>query len=132
LFAEGDHEKHWRRGAILIFVVGAILMGWSWLTPGFDATWLNRSVILMVETFGLTALYGLWLDKVNARCPTWTNAARACVPWLLGAGTLALFFCLATEVSYQLKFGAVLVNPFSLVAVGVTLVAAIVICVTIL
>jgi hypothetical protein len=48
---------------------------------------------------------------------------------MLGAGTLALFFCLATEVSYQLKFGAVLVNPFSLVAVGVTLVASVVICV---
>jgi hypothetical protein len=129
LFAEGDDEKHWRRAAIGIFVTGTILIGWSWLTPDVDATWLNRSVILMIETFGLTALYGLWLDKANARWPSWTNAARACVPWLLGAGTLALFFCLATEVSYQLRFGAVLVNPFSLTAVGVTLVAAIVICV---
>ena len=129
LLAEGASEKHWRRAAIATFTAGAILLGWSWLTPGFDATWLNRSVILMVETFGLTALYGLWLDKANARWPNWTNAARACVPWLLGAGALALFFCLATEVSYQIKFGAVLVNPLSLVAVGVTLVAAIVICV---
>lgn len=129
LLAEGDHEKNWRRAAIVTFTVGAILIGWSWLTPGIDATWLNRSVILMVETFGLTALYGLWLAKANARWPSWTSAARACVPWLLGAGSLALFFCLATEVSYQLKFGAVLVNPFSLVAVGVTLVAAVVICV---
>jgi hypothetical protein len=129
LLAEGRGEKHWRRGAIAVFVIGAILMGWSWVTPGINASWLNRSVILMVETFGLTALYGLWLDKANARWPNWTDAARACVPWMLGAGTLALFFCLATEVSYQLKFGAVLVNPFSLVAVGVTLVASVVICV---
>jgi len=86
-------------------------------------------VILMIETFGLTALYGLWLDKANARWPDWTNAARACVPWLLGAGALALFFCLATEVAYQINFGAVLVHPLSLVAIGVTLVAAVVICV---
>jgi len=129
LLAEGKSEKNWRRAAIVTFTVGTILIGWSWLTPGFNATWLNRSVILMVETFGLTALYGLWLDKATARWPNWTNAARACVPWLLGAGALALFFCLATEVSYQLKFGAVLINPFSLVAVGVTLIAAIVICV---
>lgn len=129
LLAEGRSERGWRRGALAVFVVGAILMGWSWLTPGVDATWLNRSVILMIETFGLTALYGLGLDKVNARWPQWTSAARACVPFLLGAGALALFFCLATEVSYQIHFGTVLVHPLSLVAVGVTLVAAIVICV---
>lgn len=129
LLAEGGNERGWRRAALAAFVVGAILMGWSWLTPGVDATWLNRSVILMVETFGLTALYGLWLDKANARWPQWTKAARACVSWLLGAGALALFFCLATEVSYQINFAAVLVHPLALVAVGATLAAAIVICV---
>jgi hypothetical protein len=129
LLAEGRSERGWRRAALGVFVVGTILIGWSWLTPGLMATWLNRSVILMVVTFGLTALYGLWLDKANARWPDWTNAARACVPWLLGAGALALFFCLATEVSYQLNFGAVLVHPLSLVAVGLTLAAAVVICV---
>ncbi|HET7286952.1 MAG TPA: hypothetical protein VFI71_05755, partial [Pyrinomonadaceae bacterium] len=129
LLAEGPNERGWRRLSIGAFVVGAILIGWSWLTPAVDATWLNRSVILMVETFGLTALYGLWLDKANARWPQWTNSARACVPWLLGAGALALFFCLATEVSYQINFGAVLVHPLSLVAVGLTLAAAVVICV---
>ena len=129
LLAEGRSERGWLRGALAVFVVGAILMGWSWLTPGVDATWLNRSVILMIETFGLTALYGLWLDKANARWPQLTNAARACVPFLLGAGALALFFCLATEVAYQINFGAVLVHPLSLVAIGVTLAAAVVICV---
>jgi hypothetical protein len=127
LLAEGDWQKNWHRAAIAAFTVGMILIGWSWLTPGVDATWLNRSVILMVETFGLTALYGLLLDKANARWPDWTNAARACVPWLLSGGALALLFCLGTEISYQLEFGAVLVNPFSLAAVGLTLLAAVVI-----
>ncbi|HYK20920.1 MAG TPA: hypothetical protein VEV42_09305, partial [Pyrinomonadaceae bacterium] len=42
-------------------------------------------------------------------------------------GIAALFFCLSTEVSYQLNFGAVRIHPFSLVAIGVTLVAATVI-----
>jgi hypothetical protein len=129
MFAEGVSEKNWRRATIAVFVAGTILIGWSWLTPGVDASWMNRSVILMVETFGLTALYGLWLEKANERWPDWTTAARACVPWLLGAGALALFFCLATEVSYQLKFGAVLVHPLALVAVGVTLIASVVLCV---
>ncbi len=127
LLAEGVNEQRWRRAAIGAFVVGAVLIGWSWLTPGFDATWLNRSVILMLETFGLTALYGFALNKVNARWPQWTNAARACVPWLLGAGVVALFFCLATEVSYQMEFGAVRIHPLSLVAIGLTLVASVVI-----
>src|SRR6185369_18040626 len=97
--------------------------------PGINSTWLNRSVILMVVVFGLTALYALVLDKLTARFSEWTGAARACVPWLLGAGVLALFFCLGTEVRYQLDFGAVLIHPLSLIAIGATLVAAVVICV---
>jgi hypothetical protein len=127
LLAEGAWVQRWRRVALAVLIVGIVLFGWSWLTPGVNGTWLNRSVILMLEAFGLTALYGLMLDKVNARFPNWTNAARSCIPWLLGAGVLALFFCLGTEVSYQVNYGAVRIHPFSLVAIGVTLVAAIVI-----
>jgi hypothetical protein len=102
-------------------------MGWSWLTPRIDGTWLNRSVILMMEVFGLTALYGLLLDKANAHFPEWTTAARACVLPVLGAGVLALFFCLGTEVRFQLEFGVVLVHPVAMVAIAVKLVAAIVV-----
>jgi hypothetical protein len=127
LLAEGVREQNWRRAAIGAGVVGAVLIGWSWLTPGANATWLNRSVILMLETFGLTALYGFALNKANARWPQWTNAARSCVPWLLGAGVVALFFCLGTEISYQIEFGAVRIHPLALVAIGLTLVAAVVI-----
>jgi hypothetical protein len=129
LLAEGVWEQRWRRAALAIFVVGAVLLVWSWLTPGVNATWLNRSVILMLETFGLTALYGWALSKAKARWPQWTNSAHACVPWLVGAGAIALFFCLGTEIFYQLNFGAVLINPLSLFAIGATLLAAVVICV---
>jgi hypothetical protein len=127
LLAEGGAAKGWRRAAIVVATVAAVFMGWSWLTPGIDGTWLNRSVILMVAVFGLTALYGLLLDKANARFPEWTTAARACVPWILFGGVIALSFCLGTEVRYQLDFGAVLVHPVALVAIALTLVAAIVI-----
>ncbi len=129
LLAKGSSTSHWRRAAIVVFVIGAIFTGWSWLTPGINATWLNRSVILMVAVFGLTAVYGLLLDKATARFPDWTKSARACVPWLIGTGVVALFLCLATEVSYQLDFGAVLINPLSLTAIGVTLIVAAVACV---
>ena len=124
--AEGVWEQRWRRGALAVSIVGLVLFGWSWLTPGLNATWLNRSVILMLETFGLVAVYGLLLHKVNVRFPDWTSSARACVPWLLGAGVVALFFCLGTEVSYQINFGVVRIHPASLIAIGVTLVAAVV------
>lgn len=127
LLAEGVEAKDSRRIAILIAVIGAIFIGWSWLTPGVNGTWLNRSVILMVVVFGLTALYSLVLDKLSERYSEWTKAARACVPWILGAGILALIFCLATEVRYQLDFGVVLVHPLALITIALTLVAAIVI-----
>jgi hypothetical protein len=127
--AEGEEAKDLRRVAIVVAVMGTILVGWSWLTPGINTTWLNRSVILMVVVFGLTAFYSLVLDKLSARFSEWTGAARACVPWVLGAGVLALFFCLGTEVRYQRDFGAVLIHPLALITIGLTLLAAVVICV---
>ena len=129
LLAEANVAERWRRFALATLVIGLVLLGWSWLTPGVDSTWLNRSVILMVEAFGLTALYALLLNKFAAEQPDWTTATRASVPWLLGAGTVALFFCLGTEVFYQLSFGTVNIPVFSLVAIGVTLAAAVIICV---
>src|SRR6185503_17675659 len=86
LLAEGPQSQRWRRAAIVVFLLGVVFFGWSWLTPGLNATWLNRSVILMLVVFGLTALYALLRDKANKHFADWTKAARACVAWLLGAG----------------------------------------------
>lgn len=58
-----------------------------------------------------------------------TNAARTCVPWLLGPGVVGLFFCLGTEIFYQVSFGAVRIHPASLFAIGLTLVAAVIVCI---
>jgi hypothetical protein len=127
--AEGARKRSWQQVAIAVLVVGFTLFGWSWLTPNLTGTWLNRSVILMLLTFGLTALYGALLEEAKARSAEWTSAAQVCVPALLIAGAIALFFCLGTEISYQLNFGAVRIHPLALTAIGVTLFAAIVICV---
>ena len=129
LLAEGREARHWRRAAIAVFVLGLVFFGWSWLTPLVDATWLNRSVILMLVVLGLTAVYATLLKKASERFPEWTSAARSCVPWWLGAGVLALFFCLGTEIRYQLDFGAVFINPLALITIGLTLLASVVICV---
>ncbi|HEY4426468.1 MAG TPA: hypothetical protein VGN10_19810 [Pyrinomonadaceae bacterium] len=129
LLAEGKSAQRWRRAAIVVFVLGIVFLGWSWLTPLVNATWLNRSVILMLVVFGLTSVYAILLKQTTHSFPDWTSAARSCVPWLLGAGVVALFFCLGTEVRYQLDFGAVLTNPLALVAIGVTLLVSVVICV---
>ncbi|HEY2961789.1 MAG TPA: hypothetical protein VGJ37_05200 [Pyrinomonadaceae bacterium] len=127
LLAEGFWERRWQRGAIAMLVIGLTLFGWSWLTPGLTGTWLNRNVILMLLAFGLIALYGLLLDKAKAYSPNWTGAAQSCVPVLLAAGVIALFFCLGTEITYQLNFGAVRIHPLALTAIGATLIAAVVI-----
>jgi hypothetical protein len=129
LLAEGVQEQRWRRAAVAVLVIGAVLFGWSWLTPGVDATWLNRSVILMLEAFGLTAVYGLLLDKASARFPQWTSSVRAFVPWLLSAGVVALFVCLGNEIWQQILFGRVDIHPVGLIAIGLTLVATVVTCV---
>ncbi|HET6973446.1 MAG TPA: hypothetical protein VFH96_05440 [Pyrinomonadaceae bacterium] len=126
LLAEGWSARRWRRGAIAVFVLGLVFFGWSWLTPFLDATWLNRSVSLMLVVFGLTSVYAILLKRATRHFPDWTNAARACVPWLLGAGVVALFLCLGTEVRYQLDFGVVLINPLTLVAIGMVLLASVV------
>jgi hypothetical protein len=127
LIAEGLSRRSWQRFAIAMFVIGLTLFGWSWLTPGLTGTWLNRSVILMLLVFGLTALYAWLLEQARAYSPDWTNAAQKCVPVLLAAGVVALFFCLGTEVAYQLNFGIVRIHPVALTAIGATLIAAVVI-----
>jgi hypothetical protein len=127
LIAEGVSRRSWQRFAIAMLVVGLTLFGWSWLTPGLTGTWLNRSVILMLLVFGLIALYALLLEQARAYSSDWTDAAQKCVPVLLGAGVVALFFCLGTEVTYQLNFGIVRIHPVALTAIGATLIAAVVI-----
>jgi hypothetical protein len=128
-FVEGISADDWRRCSIAVLVAGLVLLGWSWLTPGIDGRWLHRSVILMLVAFGLVALYALFVDKVKHFRPDWSNAIRFSVPWLLGAGVVALFFCLGTEVFYQMTAGSVPIHPFSIATIGVTLAAAVIICV---
>ena len=129
LLAEGKWKERWQRASIVTFLVGTILLGWAWLTPNVNATWLNRSVILMVEAFTFTALYSFGLDKIRSAQAEWVNAIKSCVPALLCAGIVSLLFCLGTEISYQLDFGEVRVHPVALVAIGITLVFSVVIAV---
>ena len=129
LLAPAERRQGWQRAAFGMFALGAVFFGWAWLVPGPTGTWLNRAVILMVEMFAIVALFGLELDKALEREPEWTRAIRDCVPWLTGAGIVALIFILCTEVFYQIEFGAVRINPLALVTIAVTLAAATVICV---
>lgn len=129
LLAEGARREKWQRAAAVLFVTGIVFLGWACLVPGATGTWLNRAVILMVEMFAFVGLYALGFNRALKQEPDWTKAARACIPWIAGTGALALLFSLSTEVFYQINFGAVLIKPLSLVAIGVTLVAGIVLCV---
>lgn len=129
LMAEGMLRARWQRAAIALLILGLVFFGWAWLVPGITGTWLNRAVILMVEMFALTALYGLGLSKALEREPDWTKAAQTCIPWIAGTGIVALLFALSTEVFYQINFGSVRIRLLSLIVIGLTLVGGIVICV---
>ncbi len=129
LLAEGVSRDRWQRSAIGAFMVGAVFFGWAFLVPSVTGTWLNRSVILMVEAFAFTAVYALGPYKISTLHSVWATAVRFCVPWILGIGVVALFFCLATEIFYQISFGAVRVWPLSLLTIGLTLVVSVVICI---
>jgi hypothetical protein len=129
LIAPAKQRQSWQRAAFAVFTIGAVFVGWAWLTPGVSGTWLNRAVILMVEMFAMIALLGLELDKGLEREPEWTKAIRDCAPYLTGAGVIALFFVLCTEVFYQIEFGAVRVNVLALATVAVSLASAAVICI---
>jgi hypothetical protein len=131
LMAEGTNRIKWLQAAIVVAVVGLVLFGWSFLIPWVTGTWLNRAVILMVEMFFVTALYALFMNRAKESSPDWTSAFQKCVPWIVGLAVLALLFSLSTEVFYQVRFGTVHVHPLVLLTNGLTLIAAMVLCVLI-
>ncbi len=127
LLAEAPWRKRWQHASITILVLGLVLTGWASLVPGINATWLNRAVIVTVEMFFLTGLYGLRLSRLVAREPDWGEAVKVCIPWIVGNGLVALLFSLGTEVFYQTRFGEVRIEPLSLLTIGLVLTAGIVI-----
>lgn len=130
LMAQGEARAKLQRVAVAVFLVGAVLLGWSWLTPGASGAWLSRAVILMTLMFATVALFGLKLDKLIEREPDWTRAFRDCVPAITVTGIAALAFILCTEVYYQVQFGTVPIGVLGLRTVAVTLAAAAVICIS--
>ncbi|MGQ0763532.1 MAG: hypothetical protein ACT4OT_16170 [Acidobacteriota bacterium] len=129
LMAQGTHRAKWQRAAISLFLAGAVFLGWSFLTPHVNGTWLNRAVILMALMSGIVALFGIELDKLIEREPGWSKAFRDCVPAMVVAGILALVFVLSAEVYYQIQFGAVRVSYLALITVAVTLIAGVAVCI---
>lgn len=129
MLAEGERRGVWQRVALLMFAVGAVYFGWAWLVPHATGTWLNRAVVLMIVMFGLIALYGLGTEKNSLREAGWTQSARDFIKWFAGAGAIALFFVLATEVMQQTEFGGVHINLPALFVVAVTLISASVLCI---
>jgi hypothetical protein len=124
LLAEGASQAKWHRGAIAAFFIGVVLFGWAWLTPDVNATWLNRSVILLVETALLTIVYGFCIRKVREQNEAWANSISSALPALLIAGFVALTFSLSTELSDQLSFGSVVISSLALIAIAAVLVTA--------
>ncbi len=129
LIAEGLSRLRWQRAAVTMFMLGLILFGWSLLTPGAGASWLNRAVIVMSLMLVTVAAFGVGLDRFVEREPNWSKAVRECVPAMVVAAIFSLLFVLGSEVYYQVVFGSVQVSFLALAAVALTLVAGVVICI---
>ena len=129
VMAQGPRRVSWQRAAVSMFLLSVVFFGWSWLTPGAGGTWLNRAVILIAEMFAIIGLFGAELDKLIEKEPDWTKAFRDMVPAMAIAGILSLGFVLCTEIYYQIEFGAVRINPLTLLVVALTLAAGVAICI---
>ena len=122
LFAEGVWRQRWRIAAIATLAIGFVLLGWSWLTPQVDATWLNRSVILMVLVFTLISIYGMCLE----RCVQSIQSGRT----LFGGPCRSFSLDFSLWVSVWLRKSLISwlwshsINIASLAAIALTLVAA--------
>jgi hypothetical protein len=129
LLANAETHDRWYLASFAVFMIGTTLFGWAWLTPGASGKWLNRSVILVFTCFTFTGLYSLELIRMRVSWPEANRAIRNGLPWVVGAGLVALFFCLATEIFYRVSFGAVNVSSPALITIGLVLLAAVVTCV---
>jgi len=130
LLAEGAKRAKWLRVAVGLFILGLVFFGWGWLVPGTSGTWLNRAVITLIVMISLIALFAAGSKSLAASAQDdWAKGIRGWIPWMAGAGALALAFVLCTEVFYQTSFGAVRINLLSLVTVAVALLGACVMCV---
>lgn len=129
LLAEGTERAKWQKVAVGLFVLGVVFFGWGWLVPGTSGTWLNRAVITLIVMISMIALFAAGSKRLAAGAQGWAHGLRGWIPWMAGAGALALLFVLATEIFYQTSFGAVRINPLSLVTVSVALLGACVMCV---
>jgi hypothetical protein len=125
LFAEGKTRRNWQRAAVVMLIIGLVFCGWSVLSPSETGTWFNRAVITMVELFAVVGLYGSLFVRTSEGESDWRMAVQDTVPWIAGAGVLGLLLSLITEVFYQIEFGAVVIAPLALFAIGATLVAGI-------
>lgn len=122
-------RSEWQIVVVSLFLVGLTLLAWSWLSPGGGGAAYNRSVILMSVVLVFTAVYALMIKRIRTRDQRWFYSVRTTMPWILLVGGAALFFSLSAEVVDQLSYGSVVVSFAALLAVVVTLIAAVICCV---
>jgi hypothetical protein len=126
LLAHGRRATTLRYYSLLIAVGGAILFGWSWLSP--TSSWLDRTVVAATALMGMAVFYAVGLIKIVRRDNDWTAAASRLVPPLIAAGTVTVMGVLVAEVIYFATLGQVPIARPAMVAVAVALVASAVAC----
>ncbi len=129
LLAKEKDSANWKKIALLIFSFGLALFGCAWLKPNVNATWLNRSVVLMIVMFILLTLFGIWKEKLKENFEDWLKPAQAIAPVWVIVSAVSLLFVLITEVAQQIQFRQVIITPIAIAVVAITLFSAAVACV---
>lgn len=120
MLCRGEAKSSLRDASLWLGVLGAVALGWSWLSP--TDSWLNRTVIAAMMLAVMSGLYGLGAGKVIRRENIWTQAAqRLMIPLALSAlGTLAVV--LGSEAVIYLSQGSVEIAWWAILSVALTLI----------
>ena len=129
LLAKDENRQQWQRIALLLFSFGLSLFGCAWLTPNVNATWLNRSVVLMIVMFVLLGVFGFFEERLKDGFEDWLKSAQTIAPVWIVVSALSLLFVLLAEIAQQVQYGQVMIEPLAIIVVAITLLSASIVCV---
>ena len=117
-----NKESGWQRWALAFLALGAVFLGWAYLGPA--ATWLDRTVALMLAQLVLVAGLAWGAPRWFAVGTGWRESVQSVLPVLAVICLTALAFALGDEVQQQVNLGFVNTNTPTLLLVSMTLLAA--------
>lgn len=116
--ARGAAQRAWLQlSAFGSGIVGSVLLGWAFLSPGLDTNTITRLTIVLIVSVAAVELLGLWFVRRFAN--EWGAAAKRLLPPLSGIALLTLGGSMVNELAAQYSSGQVLLPNFAVLSVAV-------------